>query len=82
MATHNELGKEGEEAAAAYLEEHGYTIRHRDWHAGKKDLDIVAEKEGTLVIVDVPTRTASRFGRPEEAVDNRTNRHNIASPDA
>ncbi len=82
MATHNELGKEGEEAAAAYLEEHGYTIRHRDWHAGKKDLDIVAEKEGTLVIVEVKTRRDRRFGSPEEAVDNRKIRHIIASTDA
>ena len=42
MAEHNEFGKEGEEEAAAYLIDKGYSIRHRNWHCGKKELDIVA----------------------------------------
>lgn len=29
MAEHNEFGKEGEEEAAAYLIDKGYSIRHR-----------------------------------------------------
>ena len=41
MAEHNEFGKEGEEEAAAYLIDKGYSIRHRNWHCGKKELDIV-----------------------------------------
>ena len=32
MAEHNEFGKEGEEEAAAYLIDKGYSIRHRNWH--------------------------------------------------
>ena len=39
MAEHNEFGKEGEEEAAAYLIDKGYSIRHRNWHCGKKDRD-------------------------------------------
>ncbi|MBP1640464.1 MAG: hypothetical protein H6Q17_2047 [Bacteroidetes bacterium] len=31
MARHNELGKEGEEAAANYLAKNGYIIRRRNW---------------------------------------------------
>ena len=31
MAEHNEFGKEGEEEAAAYLIDKGYSIRHRNW---------------------------------------------------
>lgn len=53
MASHNELGKEGENAAVEYLLEKGYEIRHRDWHSGHRDLDIVAQKDGELVIVEV-----------------------------
>ena len=45
MAEHNELGKAGENAAVAYLEEHGYLIRHRNWRKGHFELDIVAAKE-------------------------------------
>ena len=39
MAEHNELGKAGENAAVAYLEEHGYLIRHRNWRKGHFELD-------------------------------------------
>ena len=53
MAEHNELGKAGENAAVAYLEEHGYLIRHRNWRKGHFELDIVAAKENELVIVEV-----------------------------
>ena len=55
MAEHNELGKAGENAAVAYLEEHGYLIRHRNWRKGHFELDIVAAKENELVIVEVKT---------------------------
>ena len=37
MAEHNEFGKEGEEEAAAYLIDKGYSIRHGIGIAGKKN---------------------------------------------
>jgi len=52
MARHNDLGKEGEDAAAAYLINNGYIIRRRNWFFEKFELDIVAEKEGWLVVVE------------------------------
>ena len=55
MAAHNELGKEGELLAANHLQSEGYVIRHRNWRCGHKELDIVAEKDGTLVFVEVKT---------------------------
>lgn len=82
MALHNNLGKEGEDVAVDYLTQKGYEIRHRDWHSGHRDLDIVAQKDGTLVIVEVKTRRDDRFGQPEEAVDNRKIRSIVASADA
>ena len=53
MAAHNELGKEGELLAANHLQSEGYVIRHRNWRCGHKELDIVAEKDGTLVFVEI-----------------------------
>ena len=50
MAEHNELGKAGENAAVAYLEEHGYLIRHRNWRKGHFELDIVAAKENAVTL--------------------------------
>lgn len=68
MALHNELGKDGEDLAAEYLIEHGYRIRHRNWRCGKKELDIVAQKDGVIVFVEVKTRSNDRFGLPVESV--------------
>ena len=69
MAAHNELGRWGEDTAAAYLEEKGYQIIERDWKSGHHDLDIVAMEGSTLVIVEVKTRRNRLFGDPEEAID-------------
>ena len=55
MAAHNELGKEGEEESVRFLMEKGYKIRHRNWRSGKYELDIVAQQQNELVIVEVKT---------------------------
>lgn len=81
MAEHNEFGKEGEEEAAAYLIDKGYSIRHRNWHCGKKELDIVAEYRNELIVIEVKTRKNTRFGNPEDAVTDKKIRRIIASTD-
>ena len=50
MAQHNEFGQISEDRAVAYLMAHGYTIRDRNWRIGHKEIDIVAQKNGELVI--------------------------------
>ena len=82
MAAHNELGKEGELLAANHLQSEGYVIRHRNWRCGHKELDIVAEKDGTLVFVEVKTRKDVLFGLPEDAVTNGKIRRIVSSADA
>ena len=74
MAAHNELGRWGEDQAAAFLEEKGYAIVERDWKSGHHDLDIVAKDGSTLVIVEVKTRRNRLYGNPEEAIDYRKRR--------
>ena len=69
MAAHNELGKWGEDIAAAYLEKKGYQIIERDWKSGHHDLDIIAKQDDILVVVEVKTRRNRLFGNPEEAID-------------
>lgn len=82
MAQHNELGKEGEEAAANYLIKHGYTIRHRNWFAEKLELDIVAEKDGWLVVVEVKSRSTETFEHPEDAITLAKIRRIVLATDA
>ena len=69
MASHNELGKWGEDVAATYLERQGYTIMERDWKSGHRDLDIIALDGNTVVFVEVKTRRNRLFTEPEMAVD-------------
>ena len=44
MAAHNELGKEGEDLAAAWLAGKGYKILHRNWVQHPHEIDIIACK--------------------------------------
>lgn len=84
MAVHNDLGKTGEEEAVQLLLEKGYTILHRNWYSGKKELDIVAtDKENeTLIVVEVKTRKNIDFGHPEEAINTKKIRRIVSSTDA
>ena len=82
MAEHNELGKKGEDEAVAYLQDRGYTIIHRNWHSGKRELDIVAEKDRELIVAEVKTLRNERYGLPEDAVTNLKIRIIVASTDA
>ena len=68
MASHNELGKLGEDLAVAYLRETGYTILHTNWTFQKAEIDIIAKIENTLAIVEVKTRSSLEFGLPQDFV--------------
>lgn len=78
MAAHNDLGRWGEEVAAQYLTDHGWYIRHRDWHCGHRDIDIVAidGDMSMLLIVEVKTRASAVMGDPDKAIDSEK-RNNI-----
>lgn len=68
MAEHNDLGNLGEERAKDYLISKGFHIRHCNWQFGKLELDIIAEKDEWLIIVEVKTRSTETFEHPEEAI--------------
>ncbi|MEZ5199070.1 MAG: YraN family protein [Bacteroidales bacterium] len=68
MAEHSDLGKKGEDIATRYLAGKGYQIIERNWRTGKDEIDIIAEKDKKLIIVEVKTRSTSSYGEPEESV--------------
>ena len=82
MAAHNELGKEGEEESVRFLIEKGYIIHHRNWRSGKYELDIIAQQNDELVIVEVKTRRNTLFGTPESAINNQKIRRILSSTNA
>lgn len=83
MADHNNLGKAGEDLAAAYLRERGYTIVDRNWRYGHLELDIVArEPGGDWVMVEVKARRNNRYQEPIEAVGTTKVKRILTAADA
>jgi putative endonuclease len=68
MAEHNELGKQGEALAVEFLQQKGYAILETNWTFQKAEIDIIAQKENTLAIVEVKTRSSIDFGLPQDFV--------------
>ncbi len=70
-----DLGRRGEDLAAAFLEEQGYRIVGRNWRrsagALRGELDLLAARGGTLAVVEVKTRRGDAFGGPVSAVTGR-----------
>jgi putative endonuclease len=62
------VGTLGEQAACAALEAKGYQVLNRNYRVRGGELDIVCERDGTLVFCEVKTRTSAVFGVGEEAV--------------
>ncbi|ULQ53126.1 YraN family protein [Flavihumibacter fluvii] len=71
MSTHLAIGRYGEEIAAKWLLENGFTILFNNWRHGRKEIDLIASKKGTLHIIEVKTRRGNNFGPPEYQVNHR-----------
>lgn len=56
MAKHNDLGKLGEAIAADFLRKKGYTICEQNYRYLKGEIDIIAQKDEVLAIVEVKSR--------------------------
>jgi putative endonuclease len=72
------LGRRGEDLAHRFLQKHGYTVVARNYRTatGSGELDIVAAEDdgGSLVMVEVKTRTSTEFGTPERNVNREKER--------
>jgi len=63
------IGGSGEDIAAEYLEEKGYKIINRNLKVRYGEIDILAEDNDMIVLVEVKTKTIFKQGTPEEMVD-------------
>ncbi|MNE88422.1 hypothetical protein D3C80_1857280 [compost metagenome] len=54
--------------AVDYLQKEGYTILETNWTFEKAEIDILAQKENTLAVVEVKTRSSLEFGLPQDFV--------------
>jgi putative endonuclease len=72
------LGVEGEALAATELERLGYQILQRRYRSRFGEIDLIAEDAGTVVFVEVKTKTDSRFGDPAEMVTAQKQRRLVS----
>lgn len=68
------MGGEYETIAADYLIGQGYKILERNHHNPYGELDIIAEKDRTIIYIEIKFRSGSQYGDPLEAVDGRKQR--------
>ena len=74
---HLELGKYGETLAKKHLESLGYEILTCNYRFLKLELDIVAQKDGKLIVVEVKTRFTDEYGEPWQSVTKHKQRQII-----
>jgi putative endonuclease len=66
---HLVLGRKGEDLAVQYLEEHDIRILERNYHFEKSEVDIIAYNGRQIIFAEVKTRQGTKFGQPEDAVN-------------
>lgn len=68
---HYELGKKGEEIACDFLIEKGFQILCRNYQFRKAEIDVIAQVNDILVVVEVKTRTSDYFGNPQDFINKK-----------
>jgi putative endonuclease len=61
-------GQRGEDLACAFLRENGYRVRARNFRCRAGEIDVVAERGGVTVFVEVKERHGSSHGQGFEHV--------------
>ena len=79
MAESHQTGKLGESLARNHLLQNGYTILETNWQSNHKEVDIIAQKNDLLVIIEVKARKTAFFGEPEEFVSRSKQKLLIAA---
>jgi putative endonuclease len=72
------LGEHGESMACAELESLGYTIIERRYRTRFGEIDVVADDRGTVVFVEVKTKTDCTFSDPVESVTKQKQRRLVS----
>ena len=71
MSEHNFVGQIGEDLARKYLEERGYSILEQNYKTRYSEVDLVAEKNGEMIFVEVRTKVGENFGTPEDTLNRK-----------
>lgn len=63
------IGNWGEDEAARWLESHDFTILARNWRTKQFEIDIVAQKDEQIYLIEVKTRKNNDFGGGAAAIN-------------
>ncbi|MBE6937206.1 MAG: YraN family protein [Ruminococcaceae bacterium] len=75
-----ERGRWGEQEAAKFLRKKGWTLLAAGYRTRHGELDLICEHRGTVIIVEVKTRSAYDFARGIDAVSpHKINRMKAAA---
>lgn len=74
METRQERGRLGEDIAAAFLGERGVEVLVRNYRCRLGEIDLVGREAGTVVFVEVKSRSRAGRGLPQEAVSREKQR--------
>ena len=79
MNQRQQTGKLGEQLAQRHLKGEGYKILQANYRASGGEIDLIAEKDGEVIFVEVKTRRGLAHGTPEESITPRKQQHIIAA---
>ena len=74
-----DLGRRGEAVARARLESLGYVVAAANYRSKVGEIDLVAERDGVIVFVEVRARSGPSMGLPEESITPKKRRRIITT---
>ena len=66
-----DLGKKGEEIAKKYLIKSGYKIIERNFRTKYGEIDLICEKDNSIIFIEVRTKSNLDFVSPEESISSK-----------
>lgn len=64
MSESYQLGRKGEAEAARFLTQNNYKILEKNYRYRKAEVDLIVQKNKTLIAVEIKTRSSDFFGNP------------------
>lgn len=71
MEPRKQMGNTSEDIALDYFTEHGYQLIQRNFQCKAGEIDLIVQKDDTLVFVEVRSRTGNQYGEPSETVNRK-----------
>ena len=82
MSANTETGKKAEVLAREFLAGKGYKILTVNWRYCHKEIDIIAEYDNRLIVVEVKSTIESNYSNPSELLSNRKMRYIVDAAEA